>query len=133
MSQVTFVKLASDNMRKNYMGLQVDPNLVLKFSPDYNYVEIPLGEVLNPGDDDKPVEKAMRNQHLRIRAAAYVAPKSQYRVLVSINPALQAVATLPSLLLVESTDAGPVEFFATFRKDMDLSSLSWLVRLYLIN
>jgi hypothetical protein len=126
-----FIKLSSDNTRKNYLGLATQEGMPIRFSQDYMSVEVLPSSIWNPSEE-KFVDKAMRNQHLKLEAACTIHPKYQYRALVKTNPMLQEVASAPAMFMVESGEGGPVSFFATFRKDFEVKDLSWLVRIYLL-
>jgi hypothetical protein len=126
-----FIKLSSDNIRKNYLGRVTQEGVPFRFSQDYMAIEVLPSLIWNPSEE-KQVDKAMRNQHLRLEAACEIQPKHQYRALVKTNPILQEVASAPAMFMVESGEGGPVSFYATFRKDFEVKDLSWLVRIYLL-
>jgi hypothetical protein len=131
MDRSTFIRLASDSTRSNYLGLNMWEGKSFRFSRDYLSVEIPLGKVMNP-TEDKEVDKASRNQHLLIMAACSVAPREGYKVLVKTNPVLQGYGSVPPLFLMEADELSIPMFHVTFRKDFDVSTLEWVVRLYLL-
>lgn len=128
----TFLNLLSGNTLKSYLGHQTDDTNSPNWAPDYTYIQVPLKEVYNPSDE-KIVTKAMRNQQLKLIPACTINVRSRYKAMVKTNPKLQEVATCPTLYLIDGGDSREeISFYATFRKDYDLSELEWIVRVYLI-
>lgn len=128
MSDSSFLKLIRGNRVTNYLGLHED---TVRFGPDYTYVEMPIMHLQGSGEEDKPTNKAVRNQHLQVCVAPFT-PHKLYKVLVVTNPMLQRVASIPAVYLVDGSNPEPLEMWATFRKDFDVSNLDWAVRLYLM-
>lgn len=125
-----FINLVRGNRLSMYMGLQLDSKEPPRFAKDYSYVEVAVREFWNP-TEEKTVTKALRNQHLLVRPACVVNLKGSYKVLVKTNPKLQEVCSCPALLVLDVGEGEQPSFYATFRKDFDVSELDWCVRLYM--
>jgi hypothetical protein len=127
----TFLNLARGNRLSQYMGLKNDDGNPIRYGKDYSYIEIGVREVYNPSEE-KVVTKVLRNQHVKIIPACKVNVKGGYKILVKTNPLLQEVANCPALFVLDSDCQEEVAFYASFRKDMDISQLEWAVRLYMV-
>jgi hypothetical protein len=112
------------------MGLQQDGTP--KYGPQYHYIELPVGSIRK--DDGTVIEeKVLRNQHVEIVAAGSIMVRGQSPVLVAYNTDLQQVANLGSMHLVHpGGERHAPSFWVTFRKDCDIASIKWAVRLYLL-
>ena len=114
------------------MGLQMTEGVPYKYAVDYSYVEIPLGTIYNPSTEEV-LNKASRNQHLLLKPACSLRLDGNHKIIVKTNPLLQEFATVPAVLLLDPKSGEQPHFYASFRKDMDLSDLDWLVRLYMVS
>ena len=56
----------------------------------------------------------------------------KYQTLVTLNPALQAVATVQAPMLVEPGELVQLDLFVQAHKAVALKDMGWLCRLYLI-
>lgn len=126
-----FLNLVRGSRLVAYMGLKLDDPSRPKYSKNYTYVEIPLREVL--GADGTPVTKALRNQHCRIVPACELSIKGNSKILVKTNPKLQEVSNCPTMLILDEGEGEQPVFYASFRKDFDVSELEWAVRLYMFS
>jgi hypothetical protein len=125
-----FLNLVRGTRLSNYMGLLMDEGVPYRYARDYTYVEIPLAQLYNPSTEEV-VEKATRNQKLRIIPACKVSPKGTYKLLVKTNPRLQEYATCPAMFLLDPSESEALSFYALFQKDMDSRELDWAVRIYM--
>lgn len=126
-----FLNLVRGNRMSAYMGFQSTEGKPYRNAPDYSYIEIPLDHMYNSATEEVQ-EKALRNQHIKLIPACKLDIRGSYKVLVIVNPALQEVSTCPSMMLLEPGDRGAPSFYATFRKDMAVGDLNWVVRLYML-
>lgn len=126
-----FISLLRGNRMSQYLGLKMDEGVAYKYAKDYAYVEIPIREFYNPAAESIQ-KKALRGQHVRVVPACSVDIKGGFRYLVKTNPALQEVATCPTVFLLDVDDKEQPHFYATFRKDLDADRLDWCVRIYMI-
>jgi hypothetical protein len=126
-----FLNLVRGSRLSMYMGLKMDEGAAYRFAKDYTYIEIPLAQLYNPSTEEV-VTKATRNQRIQIIPACKVEIKGNYKILIKTNPVLQEVASCPSMILLDSGEAAPASFYATFHKDMSEKDLEWAVRLYLL-
>lgn len=131
MDSVTFLNLVRGNRLSSIIGLRMREGVPYRFSKDYTYVEIPLGELFNPGTEEV-VSKASRNQRIRIIPACDILLRGTgYKVIVKVNPKIHEYASCTEIRFLEDDTDQPV-FYATFHKDMDAAELDWAVRLYLV-
>lgn len=122
--------LVRGNRLTALMGLQMNEGVPYRYSKDYTYVEIPLGQLYNPNTEEV-VEKASRNQKIRIIPACKLDVKGACKIVVKTNPKLQEYSNCPSLFIIDSGEGEQPSFYATFSRDMDASELDWAVRIYM--
>lgn len=127
----TFLNLSRANRIVREMGLEMAEGKVFRYASDYTYIEIPLLHALNA--DGEPVDKATRNQAIELVAAATLKPGYHVKILVLVNPTIYKYGMAPSMVLFDEKERTPVVVPVTFRKDMQLTGLDWLVRLYLFS
>ena len=127
-----FLNLTRGSRLSAYMGLEMAPGFESKFGPNYQYVEIPLSHFLK--DDNTSLDEAKANQHLEVVAACSIHVRGNFPVMVHYNPALQSVATLGSNHIIWPGEMGRItpSYFATFRKGIKASEVTWAVRLSLL-
>jgi len=103
----------------------------LRFSADSQAMYIPLSEGWNPTKEEI-VTVAKPNQRLRLIPAFTIKP-SKYKVKVCVNPALLNVAFVqcPDIIEIDEVDTQPV-VVAKFYKEFDLTTLDYLIKLYLV-
>jgi len=127
----TFLNLARSNRIVREMGLEMVPGHAYRYSHDYTYIEIPLLHAVNA--DGEPIEKAIRNQAIDLVAAASIKPGYNAKMLAVVNPTIYKYGMAPSMLLLDDKDRTTITVPVTFRKDMRIDGLEWLVRLYLFS
>ena len=132
MLESVFLNLVRGNRINQYLRLKLENGAAPKYSRDYSYIEIPAKEFFLPSEEKK-VTKVLRNQHVQVIPACTVDVQEGYRVLVKTNPKLQEIATCPALFLLDHKEGEQVSFYATFRKDFEISELEWAVRIYMIS
>lgn len=125
-----FLNLVRGTRLASYMGLQMQEGVPYRYAKDYTYVEIPLAQLYNPSTEEV-VEKASRNQKIRIIPACKVQPTGTYKLVVKTNPKLQEFATAPAMYMLDPGEGEGLAFYATFQRDMDSSELDWAVRIYM--
>lgn len=126
----TFRRLSQGNCIDHFLGLKMEEGTVYKFSTDYTYIEIPLLRAVNA--DGESVQKATRNQYTELVSSASVRLYPGMKGLAVANPILSKYGAGPNILLLDnSSTREQVVVPITFRKDMQLTGLDWLVRLYL--
>ncbi len=132
MSSPTFLNLLRGNRLSGFLRLQMDTGYVYRLAKDYTFAEVPLAEVMN--DKGEVLDKVLRNQQVELVAPVTMFPVGGYQGLVVVNPELYRYASVPSMLMFDSSDGSQrVSIPAKFSKDMELSAISWLCRIYLIN
>jgi hypothetical protein len=128
-----FLNLVRGNRLTAYMGLELEIAGVVaevKYGKDYSYVEIPLAYAQAP--DGSTMREVKRNQHVEIVPACTVNVRGQYRLLVEPNPALWADAVVQGSYYIQSeTGKQYPSFYLQARRDIDLSTVEYAVRLYL--
>lgn len=132
MSDPTFLNLLRGNRLSGYLRVRMAEGAVFRLSKDYTYAEMPLASARN--DKGEAVEKVLRNQQIELLAPFTIQPTPGYKGLVVVNPELYRYASVPSMLMFDVAEKPlPVSIFARFAKDMELSDIEWLCRVYLIN
>lgn len=126
-----FLNLVRGGRLTAYMGLKLDDAGKPKFSKNYTYIEIPLREVLSA--DGTPITKALRNQHCKVVPACELSIKGNSKILVKTNPKLQEVSNCPTMLILDEDQGEQATFYASFRKDFEISELEYAVRLYMFS
>lgn len=131
--EITKMETAFRNIARRiaYMKLEMLGGAQFTNAPDYTYVQIPVLELYNP-TDEKPVTKALRNQHLKILPACKVDVRKPYKLWIKTNPKLQEVSSCPAMFMLDSDQGEQASFYATFRRDFDVSELDWCVRIYMM-
>lgn len=132
MSDNTFLNLVRGNTLGSYLGLEMNLGKAFRYASDYTYVEIPLAEMYN-STEERVVEKALRNQKLRLIPACKVNIRTGYKGIVRTNPKLQEVANCPAMFIIDPGEPGSPSFYVSFQKDYEASELDWAVRLYLVS
>lgn len=126
-----FLLVNRGNRLSAMLGLQMDEGVPYRFSNDYSYVEIPVGEAFSTSSEEI-VTKAAANQKLRIRPACKLNVRGQYRVLVKVNPVLAPFANYQGIQLIDPNTGEQPVIHASFHKSFDFADLEWCVRLYIL-
>jgi hypothetical protein len=113
-----------------YGGVKLAEGYELKYGHDCKALYIPLRESFNPSKEEL-VTEAKANERLRLIPAATVTPH-RYRVKVVVNPKLIEYAEVNCPDILEQDEDANLVVMAKFYRKMDLTSLDWLVKLYLI-
>lgn len=122
-----YLKLTAGSRLKNYMGLVVDEGQEYKFGMNYLHLDIPV----RPTDEYKDVK---RNQHVFVEAAAIVNVKGRNIIEVEPNPLLAEFGQVQgSYKIHPGSGEKRLGFWFTARKDIDLSTLDYAVRLYMVS
>lgn len=131
-----FLNLVRGNRLSTYLGLTMEGEAVHRFSSDYSYVEIPLGEVI-----DYASEKILRKNAsikagttLRLLPACRIENRT-YKCLASFNPSIQKFAPgSSSVILIEPGEGQQPAINVHIQRDCNLADVvsGWLVRLYLL-
>ena len=133
MSSPTFLHIARGNRIEHYMRMQtVVPEFPYKLAPDYTYVE--LATVPPVDEEGNRLAKLTRGQTHVLQSPVTAQVVSGYKILVSVNRALLQYANAPAMFIIDPSNAPErIEVVAQFRRDMNVDSLPWLVRLYLLS
>lgn len=131
-----FLNLVRGNRLATYMGLTMDGEIAYRFSQDYTYVEVPVGEILDLSTE-KPLRKNAKivaGTVLRMVPAGKIDNRT-YKCMASFNPDIQKLCPgSPSLLLIEPGERQQPSITVTAASDCTAADLtgSWFVRLYLM-
>lgn len=127
----SFLNLVRGNRLTSYMGLEMVPEYTYKFAPDYSYLEVPvLGFFLDA--DEKLVDKASRNQYVRVLPACTIDVKGSYKVQIEPNPELAKYGIFqPGYYVQPGSGNQRPGFYMQMRKDMDLTDVKYAVRIYM--
>jgi len=126
-----YLKWNRGNRVNLYGGVKLAEGFELKYSMDCQALYLPLLEGWNPSKEEV-VGTAKRGMRLRLLPAGTINPV-KHKVKVVFNPALIDVADVQCPDIIESDEGGtqPV-VTAKFYKDFELSTLDWVVKLYLL-
>ena len=128
MDSKVFLHVARGNRAGTYLRLQMEAGYTYKFLPDYSGMEMPVKLV----EDMELGTK--RNQTWILEAPCTINPVRDYKALVSVNPLLAQYADVSLMQLIDPGEKQEqIQVIAHFRKDMDLSKLDWLCRIYLLS
>lgn len=127
----SFLNLVRGNRLSGFMGLEMMPDKNFKYAPDYSYLEIPiLGFFLD--SEEKLVEKAMRNQYVRVLPACTVNVKGSYKVQVEPNPELAKYGLFqPGYYIHPGERSQRPGFYMQMRRDLDVEDVPFAIRLYM--
>ena len=118
-----YLKLVDSGRIRNYMGLEMDAGKEYTHGVQYLYIEVPLR---------MPKEEVKRNQHVFLEAAGSLNVVGRSPVEVEPNPALAEFGTVsPGYKVHPTTGKHQIGLWFTARKDLDVSQIQYLVRLYL--
>lgn len=128
----TFLNLLRGNRLSGFLRVKMNEGIPVRLSKDYTYAEIPLLKVVN--DKGESLDKVIRNQQVELVAPFTIQPTPGYKGLVVVNPELYRYASVPSMLMFDTSDK-PVQVSipGKFSRDMELTAIEWLCRVYLIN
>lgn len=120
-----FIKLSAGSRLKNYMGLEMETGTEYVHGKNYVHLDIPL----SPGTD----VDVKRNQHLFIPAACHVTVRGRDILYVEPNPALAEYGQVQSGYYIHP-DSGRKKLgtWFTAHKGLDLTTIDYVVRLYMI-
>lgn len=128
----SFANVSRGN-RLDFAGLEMVPGYNYRYAPDYSYIEIPiLGFYLD--NEEKLVEKAMRNQYVRVLPACTIRNRGNYHIQVEPNPELAKHGLFQPTYYVnpdpkaESMRPG---FYMQMRRDLEIGDVPYSIRLYL--
>lgn len=131
--ETSYLKLMNGSRLSNYMRLEMDEGTEPVLGKNYLYLEIPLaGAIIEDAYKTQVSMEVKRNQHVWIRSAATVDMKGRNFIEVEPNPALAELGQVQAVYRVHP-DSGKKQlgFWFTARKDTDLTSLEYAVRIYM--
>lgn len=119
----TFLKLMSGTRLKNHAGLRMDEGSEPIYGKNYLHIDIPA----------RPMkEEIKRNQHVFLEAAGTIDVKGRNIVEVEPNPALAEYGQIqPPYRLHPDSGKQQLGIWFTAHKNVDLTELKYLVRLYM--
>lgn len=125
-----YLKLISGARLTSHMGLRLDEGFEYRYGRNYLYLEIPLLGVRD--EKGELVKEVKRNQHVLVECAATVDVKGRSFIEIEPNAALAEFGQVQGTYRLHP-DSGEqrLGFYLTARKDVDLSSLTYGVRLYM--
>lgn len=127
----SYLKLTTGSRITNYVGLKMFGDTKFTHGKNYLFLEIPVLGVET--EDGSLTTEVKRNQHVFIRAACTVDVKGSNIVEIEPNPALAEYGQLqPGYKVHPGEGQKQVGVWFTARKDTDLTTLDYVVRLYLI-
>lgn len=126
-----YLKLMRGSRLTNYMGLQMDEGTDLTLGKNYMFIDIPVRGV---DEEGKLVTELKRNQHVFIESAASLDVRGMQIIEVEPNPALAALGQVQGSFKVHpGSGKQRIGVWFTARKDVNLTELTYLVRLYMIS
>lgn len=134
MSDPTFLNLLRGNRISGFLRLKMLEGVPYRMATDYTYAEVPLLAVRDMDGKLQDSDKVQRNQQVDLLAPCTLQPIAGHKSLIVANPALFRYASVPPMLLVDSLQqAIEVMIPAKFHRDLPITDLEWLCRIYLIN
>lgn len=127
----TFLNLARSNRMTRVMGLEMAPDIAFTYARDYTYIEVPLWKMLD--SDGELTDKASRNQYVELVSGASLRLSYEAKCLVVPNPLLFKYGIVPSMILLDNKEKTIVTVPITLRKDLPVTKLEYLVRIYLFS
>ena len=124
-----YLNWARGNRVKVYAGIMNLPEGV-EYSSDYIAMYVPLAYGFNPSSEEV-VAIGKANSRAVLVPDLSVSP-AKYRIQVVPNPVLYEYADVMHEPLLEPGSDSQPKLYVRFRKDLDLSELKYLVRLYLV-
>lgn len=123
MSDSAFLKLITGNRISNYMGLEMDSGVEYTNGLNYLYLTVPARE---------REEEVKRNMHVFLEAACQAEVRGRNILLVEPNPALAEYGSVQGPYMIHpQSGKHQIGFWFTAHKQLDLSKLDYLARLYL--
>jgi hypothetical protein len=131
----SYIKLASGSRIDNYMGLKMDEGYSYKHGKNYLFIQIPASVLVETSDKglEEPTMVIKRNQHVFLAAACTLNVRGQSFLEVEANPALAEFGQVQSIYRIhpDSGEQRPGVWF-TARKDTDISTLDFLINIYMV-
>lgn len=127
----TFLNLARNNRIPRVMGLEMAPEIPYSYAKDYTYIEVPLWKMVD--SEGELTDKASRNQYIELVSAASLKLSYEAKCLAVPNPVLFKYGIVPSMILLDGKERALVTVPITLRKDLVVSKLEYLVRIYLFS
>lgn len=131
-----FANLVRGPVRVGKLGLRIEREEDVVYGAQYSYAELKLGKAVleSSGEEGQEVTAGKRGQTLHLIPTYTVQPTDGYHCLVSVNPELQKYASgVPQVILIQpSTTPVEIPIWITLRRDLDLTTLGWLVRVYAV-
>lgn len=99
-----------------------------QWSSNYTGVKVPLLEAYNPSSEEI-VTEAKRGNRLRLIPACTVGPDKDHIKIRVNKKALEEVADFPAEFTICPGSGDQPHFYATFKRDFDLSKLDYLIEI----
>lgn len=130
----SLVKLNLSSRQTNYLKLDCPPWVGIRNTKTALGLELSGGKAIylggeKAGEDAGDVIKA--NQRVEIQLG--VLKPAKYHVLIEANPALHRVGVVTHPRMVEPGDKLELSLFIRAEKQVDLTELDWLIRLYMLD
>lgn len=132
--ETSYMKLIGSRL-SNHLGLKMEEGHEYRFPQiqerNYAYVEIGATALYLPSEE-KYLDKALRNQQVKVLPACTVDVKGHYRFEVHPNPQLWEYGTCQGMYYLEPRE-GEIRpgFYVALRKDLDLKDIDYAIRIYM--
>lgn len=124
-----YLKLASGSRLSNYLGLQMREGYAYRYGKHYLYIEIPVAAI---AEGEAGSLQVKRNQHVFVESAATLEIRGNQIVEIEPNPELAQYGQIQGNYKLHPGSTRQVAgFWFTARKDIDLSTLEYAVRIYM--
>lgn len=121
-----FPKVNTGN-RTTKIGLEGD----FSYTKDYMGVMVGISGALDSSNEViEDLEQLAKGKRIVLVPAATVQPKSGFKVLVDVNPALYQYGSVNCVSIIEPELGEQPLVYITLRKKLNLEDLEYLVRLY---
>jgi len=128
--EFSFLKLLrGDTKIRNYLGLKMDPGTDLVQGEEYMYIALPVRGAVVDGELTMLIK---RNQHVFLESNGTVDIRGRAFFEVEPNPALCELGQVQGIYRIHPKSGEQrLGLWFTARKDLDLNSLDFLLKVYM--
>lgn len=127
------VKLSTSSRQSNYIRLETAEGVTHRPTPTSMGLQVSGGRMLSAtGEDAGSVVDTIKAGKRGIIHIGTISP-SKYQVLVEVHPDLHMLGTVGFPRIVEPGDSLPLDIYVNAHRAVDVGTLPWTVRLYMID
>lgn len=127
------VKLSVSSRQSHYIKLEAADGVISRPTSTSMGLQVIGGKMLSATGDDAGAEvETIKANKRGIIHLGTISP-TRYQVLVEVHPDLHMLGTVGHARIVEPGDTVPLDIYITAHKSVDVATLPWTVRLYMID